>query len=180
MTQKKSTRDQQLFKEAIRKMGGVIPLNHPSIIPPSQQSPAIRRQRIREEQPHQDQLSDQYQPNEDTISEYKKPGVQHRVLQKLRTGKYRLDAKLDLHGLTVREARPAVALFLNDCTTYQYQVVQIIHGKGYGSKQRVPVLKAKLIQWLGQYSNVLAFCPAVRAEGGSGVLTVLLQKQQKY
>jgi DNA-nicking Smr family endonuclease len=53
--------------------------------------------------------------------------------------------------------------------------VRVAHGKGLGSKDRVPVLKAKVRGWLVQREEVIAFCQARPAEGGAGALIVLLR-----
>jgi len=53
--------------------------------------------------------------------------------------------------------------------------VRIIHGKGLGSMDRKPVLKSKVRNWLVQKDEVIAFCTARAADGGSGALMVLLK-----
>jgi DNA-nicking Smr family endonuclease len=53
--------------------------------------------------------------------------------------------------------------------------VRIVHGKGLGSRNREPVLKGKLRKWLALRDEVLAFCQAPAAEGGSGAALVLLR-----
>jgi DNA-nicking Smr family endonuclease len=53
--------------------------------------------------------------------------------------------------------------------------VRIVHGKGLGSKNREPVLKTKVRVWLAQREEVLAFCQAPVAHGGSGAVLVLLR-----
>jgi DNA-nicking Smr family endonuclease len=53
--------------------------------------------------------------------------------------------------------------------------VRIIHGKGLGSLGKKPVLKNKVRNWLVQKDEVLAFCQARAADGGSGALMVLLK-----
>ena len=52
--------------------------------------------------------------------------------------------------------------------------VRVIHGKGLGSKNREPVLKAKGKYWLTRREEVLAYCQARPVDGGSGALLVLL------
>jgi DNA-nicking Smr family endonuclease len=52
--------------------------------------------------------------------------------------------------------------------------VRIVHGKGRGSGQRGPVLKAGVNRWLQRTHAVRAFCSARRTDGGSGALYVLL------
>jgi DNA-nicking Smr family endonuclease len=51
----------------------------------------------------------------------------------------------------------------------------VIHGKGLSSPGREPVLKGKVLKWLTQREEVLAFCQARPNDGGSGALIVLLK-----
>jgi DNA-nicking Smr family endonuclease len=53
--------------------------------------------------------------------------------------------------------------------------VRIIHGKGLRSKNREPVLKQKVANWLMQRDEILAFCQARHSDGGSGAVMVLLK-----
>jgi DNA-nicking Smr family endonuclease len=52
--------------------------------------------------------------------------------------------------------------------------VRVVHGKGRGSHNRVPVLKGLLRTWLLRV-EVLAFSQAPAAQGGSGAVLVLLK-----
>ena len=80
-----------------------------------------------------------------------------------------------MHGLTKVEARIMMAEFLNAAVKAGHRCVRIIHGKGLGSKNREPVLKHKVRVWLAQRDEVLAFCQARPADGGSGAAVVLLK-----
>ena len=73
------------------------------------------------------------------------------------------------------EAREALADFLREVTRRGLRCVRIIHGKGLGSVNREPVLKGMVHKWLVQKDEVLAFCQAKAADGGSGALVVLLK-----
>jgi DNA-nicking Smr family endonuclease len=53
--------------------------------------------------------------------------------------------------------------------------VRIIHGKGLRSKNREPVLKFKVANWLMQRDEILAFCQARPSDGGGGAVAVLLK-----
>jgi DNA-nicking Smr family endonuclease len=97
------------------------------------------------------------------------------VLRKLRRGHWIVQAELDLHGLTRTEAHEAVAGFLREALRRARRCVRIVHGKGLGSKNREPVLKGKVRVWLAQRDDVLAFCQAPAAQGGSGAMLVLLK-----
>ncbi|MBV2163679.1 MAG: Smr/MutS family protein, partial [Comamonas sp.] len=93
----------------------------------------------------------------------------------LRRGQWRAGAELDLHGLRVEQARHALLSFLDECQEHGIRCVRIVHGKGLGSPGKVPVLKAKVLRWLVQKREVLAFVQARPADGGAGALVVLLQ-----
>ena len=98
------------------------------------------------------------------------------MLRKLRRGEWVIQAQIDLHGLRSDEARDALGAFIRDCVRREVRCVRVIHGKGLGSVNKEPVLKRKVLSWLSQNSEVLAFCLARPADGGAGALIVLLQK----
>ena len=107
------------------------------------------------------------------------PGIDKRLLRKLRAGDYAVQAHLDLHGLTTDEARVDVEKFLVAARADGRRCVLIIHGRGHNSKEGVPVLKERLKVWLtrGRIGHgVLAFCSARPSDGGAGAVYVLLRK----
>jgi DNA-nicking Smr family endonuclease len=108
---------------------------------------------------------------------YGRPGLQRRILRRLRRGHYSLAAELDLHGMTVPVARVALQAFLQECRRRDLRCVRIIHGKGRRSSNEGPVLKVKVDRWLRQREDVLAFCSAQPADGGTGAIYVLLRHQ---
>ncbi|MFO7579781.1 MAG: Smr/MutS family protein, partial [Nitrosomonas halophila] len=105
-----------------------------------------------------------------------RPGLQRHGLRRLRSGYWHVQAELDLHGLTREAARRKLVWFLERCAQLGYRCVRIIHGRGHGSKDRQPVLKALIGGWLVQCEAVLAFCQARQEDGGSGAMMVLLKK----
>ena len=109
----------------------------------------------------------------DDFIRFKRDGVSDKILRKLRKGQYNVEARLDLHRLTVEEARREVNDFLHACLDSQIRVAIIIHGKGMPGK--TPVLKNQVNYWLRQVNTVLAFCSAPRSLGGSGAIIVLLK-----
>jgi DNA-nicking Smr family endonuclease len=106
---------------------------------------------------------------------YKREGVQLQVFRRLRRGHWVVQAELDLHGFTREEARAELVAFLADCLRQGLRCVRVIHGKGLGSRNREPVLKAKVAGWLAQRESVLAFCEAPPRDGGGGAVLVLLR-----
>lgn len=108
------------------------------------------------------------------------PGLQKSVLKKLRKGYFGLDADIDLHGLSSREAQHQLLRFLQHCVEGGNRCVQIIHGKGYNSPDHQPVLKNDINLWLRQHKDVLAFCSTPPRAGGAGALYVLLKLSDKF
>ena len=106
---------------------------------------------------------------------FRRPGIGPDVLRKLRRGEWVIQDHLDLHGLRVDEARELLSQFLREAIRRGLRCVRVVHGKGLGSKDRQPVLKGKARVWLAQRDEVIAFCQARPAEGGSGALVVLLR-----
>jgi DNA-nicking Smr family endonuclease len=102
-------------------------------------------------------------------------GLSRQVLRKLRRGHWVVQDELDLHGMNRVQAAHAVGEFLRHCRARHFRCVRIVHGKGLGSRNREPVLKGKLRKWLALRDEVLAFCQAPAADGGSGALLVLLK-----
>jgi len=111
--------------------------------------------------------------------EFRRPGIQHRVFHDLQRGLISAEATLDLHGMRVREAKPALARFLNHSLMGGRRCVRIIHGKGRGSGAQQPVLKQKTNQWLRQRDEVLAFVSAPRWDGGTGAVYALLSGKHR-
>ncbi len=105
-------------------------------------------------------------------------GVQPAMMRKLYRGHLNIEAELDLHGLTVSEAKQTLAGFLYDCADLGLRCVRIIHGKGYNSPDNTPILKGKVNGWLQQYNEVLGFISASPADGGTGAVLLLLRKRQ--
>jgi DNA-nicking Smr family endonuclease len=110
---------------------------------------------------------------------FRRPGIGPDVLRKLRRGEWVIQDHLDLHGARVDEARELLAGFLREALRRGLRCVRVVHGKGLGSKDKQPVLKGKARVWLAQREEVIAFCQARPAEGGSGALVVLLRPAQR-
>lgn len=108
-------------------------------------------------------------------------GVDSRLLRKLKAGEFSIQDHLDLHGLSREQARPVVTSFILDAMAHVKRCLLIIHGRGHGSKDKIPVLKLALTTWLVRSAvrkNILAFCTARPCDGGAGAIYVLLRKNK--
>ena len=109
---------------------------------------------------------------------WKQDGVQQGVFDKLRKGEYPVEAQLDLHHKTVKEARVALWEFLQAAQQQGYRCVLIAHGRG----ERSPVparLKSFVLHWLTGLPLAIAFHTALARQGGTGATYVLVQKSKK-
>src|SRR5687768_4046098 len=106
---------------------------------------------------------------------YVAAGIGSDVLRKLRRGAWRVERELDLHGMTRVEASAELADFMHECEKRKWRCVRIVHGKGLGSRNRVPVLKSRVRAWLARRPEVLAYCEPAELQGGGGALLVLLR-----
>lgn len=110
---------------------------------------------------------------------FARTGIQQKAQKKLRRGELPLEEELDLHGYTVNEAKIAIQDFLFECKRQHIRYIRIIHGKGYRSDQKIPVLKTHVAYWLPQISDVLAFSSALPKDGGTGAIYVILKSSRK-
>jgi len=110
----------------------------------------------------------------DTLS-FRRSGVRDQVLRRLRRGLYPVEDALDLHGLGQANARDILAEFLAHSRNAGSQCVRIVHGKGYRSGARGPILKVAVNTWLRHHPDVLAFTSARNIDGGTGAVYVLLR-----
>jgi DNA-nicking Smr family endonuclease len=112
------------------------------------------------------------------ILSFSRSGLQHKILKQLRQGKNPIEHALDLHGLTVEQARKELLEFLGECEAAGIRHAIIVHGKGFRSKDK-PVIKPMVNRWLRATDNVLAFHSAQPKDGGSGAVYVLLRKRNE-
>ncbi len=108
-----------------------------------------------------------------------RPDLNPDIVHRLSLGLFPVGDHLDLHGLTLTQARAEVERFLNESRRMGLRCVLIIHGRGLSSPDGQPVLKPHLVGWLsktGLRKHVLAFTSARPYDGGAGAVYVLLKK----
>ena len=181
LKQRQVASDKDLF---IRAAGAVQPISDPrkALLTPKK-TPAHPRQKQRDEQAVlRESLSDEFDASTllatDAELSYTRPGVGADVARKLRLGHWSIQAEIDLHGLRIEEARNALGGFIREARKGGLRCVRVVHGKGLGSPGKTPVLKARVLSWLVQKNEVLAYVQARPVHGGAGALLVLLAPDQ--
>jgi len=113
---------------------------------------------------------------ESAETSYAAPGVDRRVLRRLRRQEFGVDARLDVHGLTAAEALTRVEQFVEGSRHRRHVCVCIVHGRGLHSENGVAVLKTRVRERLRRMRHVVAFVDAPAGDGGAGAVYVLLRK----
>lgn len=99
-------------------------------------------------------------------------------LDDLRSGRFSVQAHLDLHGLTPADARFILEEFLLESVRSGFSCVRVIHGRGRHSRKHHPILKENVQRWLctrRMGRHVIAYTSARWCDGGGGAVYVLLR-----
>lgn len=105
--------------------------------------------------------------------------------KRLRTGKIRPEARIDLHGMTLAEAHPALAGFVLWAQGQGKRVVLVITGKGREDRSGDPIptptgrLRHQLPLWAHQpplLGIVQQVVPAHQRHGGAGAFYLYLRR----
>ena len=172
----------RVFRAAV---SDVTPLPTPAHLPHGDALPAPRR-RTRRHAPivESESLGDVVAADDapgvatpsaaDPLS-FRRPGVRDQTLRHLRRGRFPVEDELDLHGLSQVAARDQLADFIASSRHAGLRCVRVVHGKGYRSGARGPVLKIAVNTWLRRHADVLAFTSARAIDGGTGAVYVLLR-----
>ena len=115
------------------------------------------------------------------------PVMDAKSFGKLTRGKLRPEGRIDLHGMTMAEAHPALQDFILGSAQLQRRLVLVITGKGkskpdYGPiPERHGVLRHNVPIWLRQSplsSVILEVTSAHQRHGGAGALYVYLRRSR--
>lgn len=117
---------------------------------------------------------DQTHIDTDDGSSHRKNGVQKRMMQKLKRGRFPVSEQLDLHHMNTEKGHTALLDFISHAQHRKFECIRIIHGKGLRSNNG-PRLKIMTRQVLRDHPQVLAFTACKPADGGAGAVDVLLR-----
>ncbi|WP_341540294.1 Smr/MutS family protein [Rhodovulum euryhalinum] len=111
--------------------------------------------------------------------------MDRKAFARLRGGKLSPEARIDLHGMTLAQAHPALNGFILRAQAEGRRLVLVITGKGLGPDgdgpipERRGVLKRQVPHWLHQpplSAAVLQVAEAHRRHGGEGAFYVYLRR----
>lgn len=108
--------------------------------------------------------------------EFKQDGIQQGVLDKLRAGKYPLEASINLLKKPVETCRQELFSFLYTSQNHNLRTLLIIHGRGRNDQGHANIVRSYVAKWLKQLDEVQAFSVALQRDGGAGACYVVLKK----
>jgi DNA-nicking Smr family endonuclease len=113
--------------------------------------------------------------------------MDRKVFGRLKRGKLKPEGKLDLHGMTLDQAHPALTRFILSAQASGKRLVLVVTGKGKPRDDggpiptRLGVLRHNVPTWLGQpplAQAVLQISQAHLRHGGGGAYYVYLRRQR--
>lgn len=172
-------RDDELFEHAMKDVKALgwsaVPLHHrPPMEIRLQDDEADALRALQEFLKHGDIGIEQ-------TAEYIEAAVHPRgrlYLDDLRSGRFSVQAWLDLHGMNQQAARFALDEFILAAVRASLSCVRVIHGRGRHSHKHQPILKESIQRWLRTRRlgrHVVAYTSARLCDGGGGAIYVLLR-----
>ena len=117
-------------------------------------------------------------PDTQEYVEWINPQFRDDIIQSLHEGKFSVQAFLDLHGCTIREAEEELDEFLKDALKKNLRCVKVIHGRGLRSVRGARLKYAVVARLSGHFrKDIIAYVTARQCDGGLGALYVLLRKK---
>jgi len=168
-----------LFRESI---GAVRRIRSTRAEPERRRAPATPRMLEADEQRVVDELAEarpgehEFETGEEVC--WLRPGIQNRVLRRLRRGYWSVQDEIDLHRMNGDAAARSIRIFIDEMLGSGKRCVRIIHGKGLRSGPGGPRLKTVTARVLSRHPSVLAFTSAPPTGGGTGAVYVLLKRSK--
>jgi DNA-nicking Smr family endonuclease len=106
--------------------------------------------------------------------------LDRRTMERLRKGRLRPEARLDLHGMNASRAYTELNEFVAHAHSADKRCILVITGKG-SLKKGGGVIRRELPAWLNAPENrprILGFAQAQPADGGGGAFYILLKRRR--
>ena len=108
--------------------------------------------------------------------------INKRMQIKLQRGMIRPEAKLDLHGKALHEAKKSLSDFIKTCIQSNIRCILVITGKKKTLSGSKGLIRKNLPLWLKEHeflNYILFHCYAIKKDGDDGARYVLLRKKDK-
>lgn len=185
-----SSEDRDLWSRYTRTAEPIHPRRRADPVPPPQAPPPLRPMQAGPSPLAPFQVGERARARTSTFSAPPPaPAASLRMDAKahrrMRAGKLRPEAKLDLHGMNLEAAHPALARFVLRAQANGLRLVLIVTGKGRGGvadgfwPERPGLLRRQVPVWLGLpplAAAVLQVSEAHRSHGGAGAFYVYLRR----
>ncbi|WHQ46586.1 MAG: Smr/MutS family protein [Candidatus Midichloria sp.] len=104
--------------------------------------------------------------------------IDRNTIDEIKKGHYPIDAKIDLHGYSLKNALRKLEQFILTSWQNKFRLLIVITGKGSGGNS----IKDMIITWLN-YKNIRSYILRVGTappkHGGTGAFYVLLKRDRK-
>lgn len=128
------------------------------------------------------------QPRQIAPARIPAPAMDHKAYTRLKRGKLKPEARIDLHGLTLAQAHPRLDGFIQSAHASGKRLVLVITGKGRSGRDDggpIPshpgALRRQVPDWLARPplgALVLQVTPANIRHGGDGAYYVYLRRRR--
>ena len=121
---------------------------------------------------------DLYENIEDVDFVHKKPGIQQKISNELKTKKFNFKHShiLDLHGFNPVQAEEQINIFIEYHYNRNTKYVLIIHGKGTKNQSKIAPIKNLVEKIILASPYILAANSANKNNGGRGATVLLIKK----
>ncbi len=109
-------------------------------------------------------------------------GLNPKIFLRLKTGKFPLEGRLDLHGQSEDQAKLLLLDFIKQHYTQNRRYLLVITGQGKNSPGGIGILQQQTPMWLTKEPLgriVLAFVTALPKNGGAGAFYIFLRQFKK-
>ena len=106
-------------------------------------------------------------------------GIDGSSSRKLKSGKFEIEATLDLHGMTQQKAYSTLQRFIQKCVFNELRTVLVVTGKGPEGKG---ILRNQFPKWIKTEAcapHILAIGQAQSKDGGSGAFYIRLRRNRE-
>ena len=107
-------------------------------------------------------------------------GIDRKLDKKLKNGDFKIDLKLDFHGLTLEQAFNSLLYNIENAYNNNLRFLLVITGKGKGTQEGRESIKSQFTYWMKHpniSSRVIKYTEAQKKDGGSGAFYILIKRK---